>query len=272
MMAPRPAHIPHNVERAALQKMSPTRGAGCEMRSNVLHRERGTGTGTRVNFIRLDTAAAPVQPSLRSQSRLPEIDGLRGIACLLVVLLHCLLGFVIFPALTPARNVIGMFLAGGVDAFFVLSGFLIIGILIDNRSASNYFRVFWTRRVLRIFPVHFLLYATFLIMLGVKIAINAPALNVWLFKDSLPVWSYPLFIQNYFMAVEHQTGSYWVGVTWSLAIEEQFYFIMPLLAFVLRRSQVFSLALVCIAIAFSCALRLAMTGGTTSERRSGWIR
>jgi peptidoglycan/LPS O-acetylase OafA/YrhL len=87
-------------------------------------------------------------------------------------------------------------------------------------------------------------------MLGVKSATNAPALNVWLFKDSLPVWSYPLFIQNYFMAVEQQTGSYWVGITWSLAIEEQFYLIMPLLAFVLRRSQVFFLALVCIAIAF----------------------
>jgi Acyltransferase family len=172
----------------------------------VPHRNRAE-TGTRVNFIRLGATAAPVQPALRSQSHLPEIDGLRGIACLLVVLLHCLLGFVIFPALTPARNVIGMFLAGGVDTFFVLSGFLIVGILIDNRGASNYFRVFWARRVLRIFPVYFLLYATFLIMLGVKSATNAPALNVWLFKDSLPVWSYPLFIQNYFMAVEQQTGS-----------------------------------------------------------------
>jgi peptidoglycan/LPS O-acetylase OafA/YrhL len=74
-------------------------------------------------------------------------------------------------------------------------------------------------------------------------------LDVWLFKDTLPAWSYALFIQNYFMAFENQIGSYWNAITWSLAIEEQFYLLVPLLVFVLNRRQTIWLALACVVIA-----------------------
>jgi peptidoglycan/LPS O-acetylase OafA/YrhL len=183
-----------------------------------------------------------------SERHLPELDGLRGIACSLVVLTHCLVG--ISEKLVEIRGVVFPFLVGGVDLFFVLSGFLIVGILLDNREAKNYFRVFWSRRILRIFPVYFLLLATYLAALALHTHLSFPALDVWLFKDpTLPAWSYALFIQNYFMAFENQTGSYWIGITWSLSIEEQFYLVVPLLVFILKRRQMLALALACIVVA-----------------------
>src|SRR5436305_866561 len=106
--------------------------------------------------------------------RFPELDGLRGIAILLVVAYH----YNFAPFL------------GGVDLFFVLSGFLLGGILLDKREAPNYFKAFYTRRFCRIFPLYFLCLLGFLILLPLTLG--------WLFGDSiemlsgdpLPLWSY----------------------------------------------------------------------------------
>ncbi len=175
---------------------------------------------------------------------------MRGIACGLVVLTHCIVGPTPMPAsLIQIRAVFFPIFLSGVDLFFVLSGFLIVGILLDHKQATNYFRVFWTRRILRIFPVYFLLFATYLVALAVHLHFHFATLDVWLFKDTLPAWSYALFIQNYFMAFSLHTGSFWNGITWSLAIEEQFYLVMPLLAFVLSRRQLLAVALAGVVIA-----------------------
>jgi peptidoglycan/LPS O-acetylase OafA/YrhL len=192
----------------------------------------------------------PAQPELPpSERHLPELDGVRGIACALVVLTHCLVGQPIPQSLLSIRGVVFPIFVSGVDLFFVLSGFLIVGILLDHRQATNYFRVFWTRRVLRIFPVYFLLLATYLVALALHLRFHFQALDVWLFKDTLPAWSYALFVQNFFMAFGDQIGSYWNAITWSLAIEEQFYLLVPLLVFVLNRRQTIWLALACVVIA-----------------------
>jgi peptidoglycan/LPS O-acetylase OafA/YrhL len=183
---------------------------------------------------------------LLSTRRVSELDGLRGIACGLVVAWHCLVGTTDDNILFWIRTPFGPLMVGGVDLFFVLSGFLIVGILIDNRDADNYFRTFWSRRILRIFPVYFLLLATYLIALAIDRALHVPALDVWLISDTLPTWPYFLFLQNYFMATANDVGSYWVGITWSLAIEEQFYLLVPLFVFVLNRKQVLGLAIVCV--------------------------
>ena len=76
---------------------------------------------------------------------IPQLDGIRGIAILLVIL-HNESG--LFPSLHLQR----VFANGwmGVDLFFVLSGFLITGILVDSRSEDRYFRTFYARRALRI--------------------------------------------------------------------------------------------------------------------------
>lgn len=190
------------------------------------------------------------QPELPpSERHLPELDGVRGIACGLVVLTHCLIGQPIPESLLQMRGVVFPIFLSGVDLFFVLSGFLIVGILLDHKQATNYFRVFWTRRILRIFPVYFLLLATYLAALALHLRFHFQVLDIWLFKDTLPAWSYALFIQNYFMAFADHIGSYWNAITWSLAIEEQFYLLVPLLVFVLNRRQIVWLALACVVIA-----------------------
>jgi peptidoglycan/LPS O-acetylase OafA/YrhL len=121
----------------------------------------------------------------------------------------------------------------GVDLFFVLSGFLIGGVLLDHREAPNFFRVFYLRRVCRIFPLYFL-------VLGLYVAVAASsALDAvsyqWLMQDPLTLWSYASFTQNVAMAMHQDYGAGWLGVTWSLAIEEQFYLLLPLIVWLLPR-------------------------------------
>jgi peptidoglycan/LPS O-acetylase OafA/YrhL len=116
----------------------------------------------------------------------------------------------------------------GVDLFFVLSGFLIGGILLDQRNSSHYFRTFFIRRICRIFPLYFLILSIFFILSRI-----APSGLRGLFIDPYPLWSYVTFTQNYFMGWGG-FGSDWLGITWSLAIEEQFYLVLPFLVFYIR--------------------------------------
>src|SRR5436190_21248229 len=95
--------------------------------------------------------------SLQRSPRSPELDGLRGIAILIVLGFH--LGYVGVIALMGGPSAWTAILGlgwSGVDLFFVLSGFLLGGILIDNRDASNLFRVFYARRACRILPLYYL--------------------------------------------------------------------------------------------------------------------
>ena len=94
-----------------------------------------------------------------SHKHVKSLDGVRGLA-ILVVLVHHLTSSC-WPSAHPSvhhlRDILYMGWAG-VDLFFVLSGFLITGILMDTKSADNYFQAFYMRRVLRIFPVVFLVF------------------------------------------------------------------------------------------------------------------
>jgi peptidoglycan/LPS O-acetylase OafA/YrhL len=120
----------------------------------------------------------------------------------------------------------------GVDLFFVLSGFLIAGILLDHREAGNYFRVFYIRRVCRIFPLYYAHLALFVMLLVLGMD-QAPGLYSLFDTAGLPLWSYATFTQNIVMATRVVMGSDWLAVTWSLAIEEQFYLVLP---FIIRFS------------------------------------
>src|SRR5712692_10605079 len=114
----------------------------------------------------------------------------------------------------------------GVDLFFVLSGFLIGGILMDHRQAANYFQVFYVRRICRIMPLYFLWIFLFVVF-GIVVPLRNEALS-WLFAQPLPLWSYTTFTQNIVMA-RAGLGPNWLGITWSLAVEEQFYLALPLM-------------------------------------------
>ena len=162
--------------------------------------------------------------------RIPELDGLRGLAIGLVIVFHYL--YLTTDALTsPVLSRVRAALAttwSGVDLFFVLSGFLIGGILFDARFSRNYFRVFYTRRFFRIVPV----YAAVLILLPCALLLAARLTRrdfSWLTADALPWYAYWTFAQNFWMSFSLDLGANPLKVTWSLAIEEQFYLTLPVL-------------------------------------------
>src|SRR5262249_59028385 len=95
--------------------------------------------------------------------RIPALDGLRGIAILLVLLRHAIFGVTSIQGIETHSALANFVIAcgqltwSGVDLFFVLSGFLIGGILLDARSSPRYFQTFYIRRAYRILPLYFLI-------------------------------------------------------------------------------------------------------------------
>jgi peptidoglycan/LPS O-acetylase OafA/YrhL len=163
-----------------------------------------------------EVTAAPPVPSLSQRptwlpSFIPAFDGLRGIAILAVLLYHC------HPRLQG--TFVEKFIVWGwtgVSLFFVLSGFLITGIILDSGSAPRFYSNFYARRFLRIWPVYWLLlflhYFFFpLIFSGYRWMRHDVTAAPWLFLL--------LFVQNLWPVT--LPGA--IGPTWSLAIEEQFY-------------------------------------------------
>src|SRR5271155_1475527 len=112
----------------------------------------------------------------------------------------------------------------GVDLFFVLSGFLITGILVDTKQSEGYFKNFYARRCLRIWP----LYYSVLFFMFVVVPLLRPAVGSIVVARSSPWWAYPFFLQNFL--VYHSASAVGpLGVTWSVAIEEQFYMVWPVI-------------------------------------------
>ena len=181
--------------------------------------------------------------------RCRELDGIRGIAVLLVVIWHYLacqfLGAPAFSRLATLRDALCLTWSG-VDLFFVLSGFLIAGILVDHRGATNYFRVFYIRRACRILPLYYLLIALYIALTFLPLG---KARFDWLLAEPLPLWTYAAFVQNIFMGFRGDFGASALGVTWSLAVEEQFYLVIPLLIFCLNRKVVGALLLTAVVAA-----------------------
>lgn len=160
--------------------------------------------------------------------RIRELDGIRGIAILMVLIFHYFGEQ--HKEIVPVD--VGSFLLlitgsfwTGVDLFFVLSGFLIGGIILDNHDRNSFLKVFWIRRTCRIFPVLFLL----LLVCWATGAILDKAQFSWLYHNFMPWWTYATFTQNIAMGLEETFGSHFVGITWSLAVEEQFYLFAPLI-------------------------------------------
>ncbi|MGP8227091.1 MAG: acyltransferase family protein [Terracidiphilus sp.] len=176
-------------------------------------------------------------------SYLPELDGLRGLAILAVVLYHC-------DPLVKGTWIHSAAQWGwaGVNLFFVLSGFLITSNLLATREKPRYFHNFHARRVLRIWPVYLLTLAA--------VYLNAP----WFIGPSVlgaikaaPWLAYIFFVQNLF----HLTLPPAIGPTWALAVEEQYYFVWAPLVRWLRRPWMLASVLVA-ALVCSPLLRLGV--------------
>ena len=149
------------------------------------------------------------------QRKIPQLDAVRGVAVLMVLMIH---------ASENHPYMHRVFSNGwmGVDLFFVLSGFLITGILLDTKQSEDYFKNFYARRCLRIWPLY---YCTIFFML-VIVPLLRPSEAAFFFQKSSPWWSYPLYLQNFLTPIPSMAAGS-LGVTWSLAIEEQFYLIWP---------------------------------------------
>jgi peptidoglycan/LPS O-acetylase OafA/YrhL len=187
------------------------------------------------------------------RGHIPALDGVRGLAALLVMIFH--FGRAEVPGRGAAAiGFVAQFGWGGVDLFFVLSGFLICGILLDTRDRPGFLRTFYTRRALRIFPLYFAFLAAYLFVFAPLLpgASNIYARQQWL-------W---LYVSNFDVAAHGWytgAGSH-ANHLWSLAIEEQFYLLAPFAVLVFTRRGLGRLAVVCGIGALALRVALAYAG------------
>lgn len=172
----------------------------------------------------------------KANTRIPELDGMRGVAILLVIVWHYINQQIDDegPSSSFVKQITSYFWSG-VDLFFVLSGFLLGGILLRYKGSKNYFKTFYIRRFFRIIPLYYLILGTYIALYFSKPNITKELPS--LFNDSIPIWSYVLFCQNFLMWIKQAFGAGWLGVTWSLAIEEQFYLLLPALICLLNKKS-----------------------------------
>jgi peptidoglycan/LPS O-acetylase OafA/YrhL len=180
-----------------------------------------------------------------SPGRIPALDGVRGLAIAMVVIMHTT---VIAPLNARCAAVEAIGHAGwmGVDLFFVLSGFLITGILFDSRNDAHYFRNFYARRGLRIFPLYYAFVAMFVLVLP-QLGGDHP--------ERGPTWCYWLFYSNFTHGFAGEQRHRMLDVLWSLSVEEHFYLVWPLCVFRMGRANLMRLcgAIVGVAIVARCA-------------------
>jgi peptidoglycan/LPS O-acetylase OafA/YrhL len=169
----------------------------------------------------------PVQALARGPQngqRYPVLDGLRGLAALGVVFVHYSTGACWrMPVLAKAERLVD-FSSFFLDLFFVLSGFLIGGILLRTQSSPDYYRAFYRRRFYRILPLYYLWIAIFFIFYLVAQGWGiTPPRDL---SGTLYLGSFALLFQNFFPSIIE--SSFIAAPTWSLAVEEHFYLLAPI--------------------------------------------
>jgi peptidoglycan/LPS O-acetylase OafA/YrhL len=202
------------------------------------------------------------------KTRFPALDGIRALAITLVFLNHFgggSHGGALLRAINEFRKRGWL----GVDIFFVLSGFLIMGILYDTRHDSKFFRRFFARRSLRIFPVYYLVFAILFAL--------TPIFHYqwrWLHLTFL------VYLGNFFgnsdfslyeiLSSSHPNAKVFIGHFWSLCVEEQFYFFCPLAVWLIRdRVRIlWAAGSFCV---LALLLRLAMCHFLPSDVAEQWV-
>jgi peptidoglycan/LPS O-acetylase OafA/YrhL len=194
--------------------------------------------------------------NLRTSKRVPELDGLRGAAILLVVIVHYFSfnpyghasGWTQSFSVIVARTIsMGW---TGVDLFFVLSGFLIGGILLDARDSPHYFKTFYVRRFFRIIPIYYGWMAAYVALM----AVAGPFLRAHVAAGAVPDGRHQylvllLFLQNFGLLGHSVIAGAWFWPTWSVAVEEQFYLVVPSVVRFLSRRALYVFLFVVIGVA-----------------------
>jgi peptidoglycan/LPS O-acetylase OafA/YrhL len=214
----------------------------------------------------LPTAASSITPPAKPANRggrIGAVDGARGAAILLVMLHHfSMYGHGLKPSglfidrlyyrLTDVGTV-------GVDLFLVVSGFLITGILYDTKHGKGYFQNFYARRVLRIFPLYYFALLLFLIVLP-RLLPDHSSLQM-LRRDATWYWTY---LVNVKIARDGWPAFGALGHFWSLALQEQFYLVWPLIILALNRRQLQVVCILCIAGALALRVFLSAHGNSAA--------
>lgn len=199
----------------------------------------------------ITAAPSKAKPTAGFRGFIPELDGVRAIGISLVILNH------MWPWESYSHQLFLLLQLPWMlmDGFFVLSGWLITGILLDTRQRPDYYKSFYVRRALRILPVY---YAVLIFVVGVAALKGHEAYRYMLAHWGSPYWFF-IFLGNIPTAI---TGQWPLGggdslvPLWSLQIEEQFYLLWPLLV---RRISLQSLTKVLIGLCcFSTLLRLVL--------------
>ena len=195
--------------------------------------------------------------------RIQSLDALRGLAIIAVVLYHATpdqaTGGILSEFVVSLRSCLWT----GVDMFFVLSGFLITRILLETRNRPRYFSVFYARRFLRIFPLYYLFIVTVIfggaIFAGLFsrfsfLAESESYQRLW--QGQVWLW---LYLHNFVQAAgpSRLPG---MGHLWSLAVEEQFYLVWPLVIWLAPRQRIGILIATLFAIGFLVRLTFSLNG------------
>lgn len=209
-----------------------------------------------------DVADAARPPVGVREERVPVLDGVRGLAIALVMAYHFSFLGDAWASSSPVDRALWRVTGAGwagVDLFFVLSGFLITGILYNAKAiAQHYFRSFYARRILRIFPVYY----AFLLLIVVGLPLVHPDA-----RDSVKaIWHDMWWYATYLTGVRSvfdsslRPESLFVGHLWSLSVEEQFYLLWPFVVLLLERRALIAVCLAAIVAAFGVRAGLVLAG------------
>jgi peptidoglycan/LPS O-acetylase OafA/YrhL len=208
-------------------------------------------------------AFVPAQAAIQSGEHFRALDGIRGGAILLVMFFHfsayghgLIRSDVWIDRLYYRISGTGWI---GVDLFFVLSGFLITGILYDAKHTDRYFRNFYARRVLRIFPLYYAALLLFLVILPWLRPDDAGLQAIT--RDGAWYWSY---LANVRIADMGWPEVPLLGHFWSLAVEEQFYLVWPVIVLLLDRRRLQLACVLCIFGAIVVRVGLHFYGNPTA--------
>jgi peptidoglycan/LPS O-acetylase OafA/YrhL len=210
----------------------------------------------------VESAHPPARPEPADRERIyfPELDGLRFVAFVMVYLFHGGVPQAILARLIGSRaaHAFGENGGYGVQLFFILSGYLITALLLreEARYGRIALRAFWVRRILRIWPLYYLLILIgFVVLPGLDGQIGTPGYRALLGTHLLPFLG---FLGNWSMALIRPAPD-WLSVLWSVCVEEQFYLVVPLFIALVaprwRRAIVATLIAGSIAARWWCAHR-----------------
>lgn len=194
----------------------------------------------------------PAPDTSTTGKHIAALDGLRGVAILLVLMLHLL-----WANNHPDGGRIVQFFASfiscgslGVDLFFALSGFLITGILYDTRLSTHFFRNFYARRTLRVFPLYYGFIALLVIL--------SYALGSHWHRGIIGLLTYGIIVPHAII-----WDAWWINLShfWSLAIEEQFYLCWPVFVYALRtKRRILSVAVLLALASFGLRCFINLSG------------